>query len=400
MMKLSRRMADWLAPGHADPAKLDARTRVGLLEGWISIVLNTLLGAVKVWLALMTGSLALLADAFHTLADSVTSAVVVLGFRMARKPADAKHPFGHGRVESVASVVIAVLLGVVAVEMGKEAVGRLLHPRAVTAASWIMVVLLIAMLIKEVLAQLSMDWGKLIGSDALIADGWHHRSDVLATGLVIVAFLGSRWNLMWLDGAMGLGVAALIGWAAVVVMRESVGPLLGESAGEETYRAIGQIALSVRGVKGVHDVMVHKYGATHVISLNVEVVASQSPLALHELSETIEEAIARRFPGHAVVHVDPVDRSHAHYAEVEQVVKAAAAGCGQDCWYHDLRLRGGRESFNIALDVSLPPGRSKGELEDCCARIAERIQAAFPNSEVRVNAEPPYAQRTPDKTAD
>jgi cation diffusion facilitator family transporter len=398
-MRISRWIASRTAPGYEELGNLDARTSIGLLEGWISIVVNMVLTVIKVWLGLLTGSLALLADAFHTFADSGTSVLVVFGFRMARKPPDEKHPFGHGRVESVTGLVIAVLLGVIALEMGRAAVDRLLHPRPVIAPAWVIAIVFVAMVIKELLARFSFDLGEFIDSSALIADAWHHRSDVLATGLVIVAFLGARWGVPWLDGAMSVGVAVLIAWAAYSTMNQALGPLLGEPAGEGTLQAIGEIARSVPGVRGVHDVMVHRYGLTNVISLNIEVSADQSPMVLHALSETVEDRVAERFPGHAIVHVDPVDRDHVRYGEVENIVRAAVAELPDLGSYHDLRIVGGPDEFMVILDVTTPASRSELELKECSEQVAERIRARFPRATVHINIEPPYARPTPPSDA-
>jgi len=400
-MRISKWIARRVAPGYEGPANLEARTRIGLLEGWVSIVVNTALGALKGGLGLITGSLALLADALHTFADSGTSVVVIFGFRMARKPADQKHPFGHGRSESIAGLVIGVLLGVVAVEMGREGVRRILHPQALDAKAWVIAVVFATMVIKELLAQFSGDLGRVIDSDALMADAWHHRSDVLATGLVIVAFVGSRWGVLWVDGAMSIGVALLIGWAAFATMKGSLGPLLGERASEETYRTISEIARSVEGVRSVHDIVVHRYGLTHVISLHIEVPEDRTPLALHEVSETIEDEIARRFPGHAIVHVDPVDRSHEHYARIKGILDAAVSACSEGhCSYHDLRIFGGPDRFKVVFDVQMRPGASEEDVAACTRRMTEHVEAEFPNATVHVNMEPPYVQPAPDTGPD
>jgi cation diffusion facilitator family transporter len=360
-------------------------------------VANTLLAAVKGWLGLLTGSLALIADTLHTVADSGTSVIVILGFRLARKPPDAKHPFGHGRIESVASVVIAVLLGVVAVEMARACVGRILRPQDVHAPAWAIVVVFVTMLAKELLARFSATLGRLIGSDALLADAWHHRSDVFATGLVIAAFLGSRWGAPWLDGVMGVGVAALIGWAAVATMLASLGPILGEHAPDATYRDISRIARAVEGVSGVHDIIVHRYGLTHVISLHVEVSDAATPAVLHDLADDIEQRIARRFPGHAVVHVDPVNRQHPHYAAIERLVQATVDDSAWCSSFHDLRVIGGAERFKVVLDVTPPAKRSEGDLAECARHLAERITAEFPKATVHVEMEPPYMRPDPDR---
>ncbi|MCE5272142.1 cation diffusion facilitator family transporter [bacterium] len=392
MKKLTKQIAERFAPGYGDPHNIEARSRVGLLEGWVSIVVNTLLGALKIWLGLVTGSLALMADAFHTLADSVTSAVVVLGFWLARQPADREHPFGHGRIDSVAGLAIAVLLAVVSFESGRAAVERIVNPQPVEAAFWVIAVVAASVLVKEWLSRFSLELGRLIGSDALVADAWHHRSDVFATSLVVVAFFGGRLGLPWLDGVMGLGVSIFIGWAAWAIIRQSVGPLLGEPAPDEVYREIGRIAAAGEGVRGVHDIIVHRYGLTHVISVHIEVPGDRSAIELHDTSERIEENIARRFPGHAVVHVDPIDFNHPHYAAVQARVAAAVESSPYCGTYHDLRIVGGEEHFTVILDITLNGRPTESQIEQCRQSITDSVRgSSFPQARVLINVEPLFS---------
>lgn len=392
MKELTKRIAGWCAPDYANPHNIEARSRVGLLEGWVSIAVNMALGGLKIWLGVLTGSLALLADAFHTLADSVTSLVVVLGFWIARQPADREHPFGHGRIDSVAGLAIAVLLGVVAFESGQAAVRRILDPQPVEAAGWVIVVVAASLLVKDLLSRFSLELGRLIASEALVADAWHHRSDVFATGLVLVAFFGPRLGLYWLDGVMGLGVSIFIAWAAWAIIRQSLGPLLGEPAPDEVYREISAIASAGEGVRGVHDIIVHRYGLTHVISVHIEVPGDRSAIELHDISERIEEKIAERFPGHAVVHVDPIDFNHPHYERVREIVKTAVTESPHCDTFHDLRIVGGGEYFTVILDITLKDSRTPQQIEECRDSIASVVQSVFPHSRVLVNVEPLFSR--------
>lgn len=384
-------LARWLAGSPAHPqAEQLFRTRVGLLEGWTSVVVNTLLFGAKLALGIMTGSLALIADAIHTLADSGTSLVVIFGFRAARARPDAKHPFGHGRMESIAAVAIGVLLGVTAVEVGYSAFWRLLRPQELKAEWWVVAVVAATLVVKELLSRFSFELGRLIDSQALIADAWHHRSDVFATALVIAAFVGARWGLYWLDGAMGLGVALIIAWAAYSTLGAAIDPLLGERAPEWMYQEIAAIASAEPGVRNIHDILVHRYGQTHLISLHIEVSDAWSPMRLHRLSERIESRLAERFPGHAIVHVDPVNRDHPSYEQVHGIVKDVVESHPASDSFHDLRLTGGPQRFRAVLDIIMQPGAKDADIEHCKDEIASKIKAAFPESEVVVNVEPPY----------
>ena len=394
-MPFSKWIAAKIAPGYDDPANLDARARVGVLEGWVSVLTNTVLAAFKGWLGLLTGSVALLADALHSFSDTATSVVVIVGFRMSRKPADREHPFGHGRVESIAGVVVAVLLAVTAFEIGRAAVGRILTPRTVEVDALIIGAVVATLVVKLWLSKFSHELSHLIASEAVHADMWHHLSDAFSTGLVIVALLGSRWGIPWLDGATGVGVALLIGWAALQGVRGATGPLIGQAAPDDMYREIARLARSREGVFGVHDILIHRYGGIAIVSLHVEVPHTEDAMRLHELSEGIEEEIASRFPGHAIVHVDPVNHNHPQYAHVRGIVEEVLNAASDGISFHDLRLIGGEERFKVVFDVAGQPAPTDQTVEECRKEIVSRLATEFPGTAVVMNVEPPYLRDAP-----
>ncbi|MGD1000681.1 MAG: cation diffusion facilitator family transporter [Candidatus Brocadiia bacterium] len=397
MMRVSRWILSGFAPTGEPMESPAVRMRAGLLEGWSSVVLNAALAVFKGILGLMTGSVSLLADAVHTLSDSLTSVVVIFGFRMSDRPADERHPFGHGRMEGLAAVVIGVLLAVAAVEMTQYAVERLIekNPTPVHAETWVIASLIGTVALKEFQARFSMDLGKLIKSQALVADGLHHRSDVLATGLVIVALIAARWKITLIDGVAGIGVAVLIGWCAYETLAGAMSPLLGERAPEDMYEEIERIARAVPGVLGVHDVLVNRYGGMDIISLHIEVSATENVMHLHDMSEEIETKVRRAFPGHAIVHVDPLNTAHEHYDEVHRIVTEAVAAEKKIVSFHDLRLVGGRNRFKVVFDIAPAPGAKDIPFESFRDEVAGRIRAKFPRATVAIDLEPPYFHNDP-----
>lgn len=391
-MFISRHIISKLAPEGADVQDRETRARVGLFAGWASVCVNVALFLVKVALAVLTGSVSLVADAVHTLSDSMTSLVLIIGFRVSRKPADARHPYGHGRMENIAALVIGVILAVVAVEMAHRGCWRLMKPQPLKAKFWLLAVLGVSMGIKELLARFTVDLAAFINSGALQADAVHHRSDAVSTGLVIVAFIGARYDALWLDGVVALGVAVLIGWAAVKTLLQAVSPLLGEQPSDAMMRQIEQIALAFPLVEGVHEIMVHRYGPTHVISLHVETPAGD-PIHMHEMIEALESKINCRFPGHAIVHVDPINLDHPHYAEVQGIVTEFLDGEGSVASFHDLRLIGGGDRFKAVFDI-VP---TRQICEDTAAELQERIRGRlrerFSGADVVIHVESPYFER-------
>ena len=390
MKRLTHFAAKRFAPGHESPANLDARTRVGLLEGWVSIVANTFMAVVKGALGYMTGSVSLLADAAHTFADSGTSIVVIFGFRAARKPADSKHPFGHGRMESIASLVIAVLLALTAFEMGRAAIDRIMQPQPVQAPTWAIVVIVIMMLAKELMARFSSHLGSLISSDALQADAWHHRSDVFATGLVAVAFVASRYGIIWLDGIAGVGVALLIAWAAWEIMKQAADPLIGIHAPKEMYASVAEQAAAVNNVLGVHDIIIQCYGATRVISLHVQVPGTMSLREAHAVGEEVEERVMAMYPGLTTVHVDPIEKVQPEWRDLAHIVESGIRAFPKCESYHDLRVRREGSQLVVTFDIGTNEEMDEDEQQAFRDGLREHLRRHHPQAEVVVNFDPPF----------
>lgn len=209
------------------------KKRLGYREGIISTILNTVLFVFKFWVGNAAGSVAMTADAWHTLSDTLTSFVVILGFWISSKPEDKEHPFGHGRAELIASVIIGTLLAVVGVNFLKDSYNQLKNHQSVVFGTTAIIVFAISVVLKEALARYSFWAGRKVKAQSLIADGWHHRSDALASLMIIVgAMLGKYF--WWIDGALGIGVSALILYAAFGIIKSAVNTLMGESPGEET----------------------------------------------------------------------------------------------------------------------------------------------------------------------
>ena len=361
------------------------RRAAGVLEGWVSIAVNAVVGGIKLAAGLVIGSISLVADAVHSFSDMVTSAVVIWGFSAAARPSDRKHPFGHGRIESIAALVIAVLLLVAALEFAIASLRRLVAPQEVTA-SWVLLgVLAVTLVAKEWLARFALQLGRRIDSTALKADAWHHRSDVLATAAVIVALLGARFGLWWLDGAAGLVVAAALGWTGVMLVKESADPLIGAAPPPELVEGIRSVALTIPGVDAVHDVIVHRYGGLLITSLHIEVAAAHDAMACHELAERVEEALMARFGGWAVVHVDPVDRAHPLFGEIQGFLTERLGSGEVAATFHDLRIVGREAPCYVIFDLKAVPEEGAQLQEE----LVRELKARFPQvAKVMVNLEP------------
>jgi cation diffusion facilitator family transporter len=377
-----QRFTRWLAAKTiADYRQVDhprVRARYAALEGWVSIVLNTLLFVVKLTLGLLTHSVALVADAVHTLSDSATSVLVIIGLKIAGKPADQKHPFGHGKMEPVATLVISVLLFVIGFELLKEALSNIATPSIVEIHWGAIAIVAGTVVVKELMARFAYVIGATIDSDTLKADAAHHRSDALSTVLVLVALIGTHLGALYLDGVMGAGVALIIFYFAYGIARDAIDPLLGEAPPRETIDEIERAASGFPVVQGIHDVLYHKYGSTVDVSLRIEVSGMESAEQLHQLAEAVEEKIGRVVGGRVIVHMDPIDRDHPQYQAVSQALDEVVALCPSVKSFHELRIldegpKRCKALFYLALKEEAPE-----EVAEILRCFEERFQERLP----------------------
>lgn len=279
--------------------------KLGYIEGWLSAVINIILFGLKFWVGLAAGSVAMIADAWHTLSDTLTSLVVILGFWISGKPKDSKHPFGHGRAELIASVVIGTLLGLVGFNFITDSIHQLQNRQTVLFGTTAIIVFGISVIVKEALARFSIWAGKKTSSQSLIADGWHHRSDSLASLLIIVGAIFSKY-FWWIDGVLGLVVSGLIIFAAFQIIREASNMLLGESPDPATVNKIESIIKEYypEGL-GMHHLHMHKYGNHVEISMHLKMPESTTLKTAHEKSIILETRLKEEMGIEATIHFDP-----------------------------------------------------------------------------------------------
>jgi len=280
------------------------KNNLGLVEGGVSVILNTLLFVAKYWVGYLTGSVAIMADAWHTLADSFTSLVVIIGFWIAGKKADKEHPFGHGRAEIIGAIVIATLLGVVGWNFLKESVSRLYSFRGAVYNLVVIYVFIASVILKEALARFSFWAARKINSESLRGDAWHHRSDAVASGLIVVGAIFAR-RFWWLDGVLGMGVSLLILYAAYDILNSAVQPIMGEAITAKLEKDIKQITQKVSPlVNSVHHLHIHNYGNHTEITLHVRLPAAIQLGEAHAIATRIERAIKQEKNMEATVHLE------------------------------------------------------------------------------------------------
>ena len=285
-------------------------TRMIVQAGWVSIIVNLVLFALKYWAGIMSGSIAILADAWHTLSDSVSSVIVIFGAKLAGKPADEEHPFGHGRAEHIAAVIIGVLLAIIAFEFLLQSVDRLRSHTAVQYGIIAKVVTIVSVLGKEGLAQYAFRVGKKAKSSVLRADGWHHRSDALSSIIILIGiFFGSFF--WWIDGVMGILVAILIAYTAYEVMKNDFSLLLGESADPAMIAQIRELVeRNVDREVYPHHFHMHRYGHHTELSCHIKLPPEITLDEAHHICSVIEDCIERELGIMTTIHPEPLPMSH------------------------------------------------------------------------------------------
>lgn len=392
MKKLTHWTVARFIKNHQEIKYLKVRAKYGALEGWVSIVGNTLLFAIKLIAGLSIGSVSLIADAVHTLSDSATSVVVIIGFKMAKKPSDKEHPFGHGRMEFVATLIVSVLLFIAGVELLEKSIHSIIHPQAVTASVGIILIIAGTILAKELMSRFSYELGEMIDSKTLKADALHHRTDAVSTVLVVVALVASRFGVNRIDGIMGVFVALIIFYSGYEIAKGAVSSLLGEAPSRGTIEEIARLARKHEGVLGVHEIIVHQYGQTSIISLHIEVFDKENASRLHELSEAIEDEIGRKMNGKVVVHVDPINKEHPEYDVIEQTIRKIISEDNRVHSFHELRIVGcDVNRCKVIFDIALEENADEQETYDVIHYIQERFKKRFPEMKTVIKAEPKYA---------
>jgi cation diffusion facilitator family transporter len=280
------------------------KEKLGFIEGWLSAIINVLLFGAKLWVGMITGSVAIIADAWHTLSDTLTSGVVIFGFWIAKKPADKEHPFGHGRAELISAIVISILLATVGFNFIVESIDQLRIKKAVDYDLTVVIVFLFSIVLKEGLAQFAFWAGRKIDAKSLIADGWHHRSDAIASGLIIIGAILGRY-FWWIDGILGLIVSALILKAAWDIFRDSSSSIMGESINPDLENRLKNLAYDTLGrLCDVHHIHLHRYGNHKEITLHLGLPTIFLASEVNKLVHQLEDAIYKEFKMQATIHAD------------------------------------------------------------------------------------------------
>ncbi len=285
---------------------MDKKNRYGYLEGIIGIIANLILFGLKYWVGIISGSLALIADAWHTLSDSASSIIVVGSVKLSSRKADDKHPFGHGRYQQIASLFIALLLGIVAYEFLTASVEKFRQHESTQFGTLAIAVTALSVLVKEGLAQYAYWAYRKTGFETLKADGWHHRSDALSSAVVLTGILlGNR--LWWMDSVLGFLICLLLFYAVYEIVKNSVGKLLGERPDDQLIEKVKQVIQQVSDKEICpHHFHLHSYGDHRELTFHIMLSGEMDINSGHEIATTIEEALREEMNIETTIHVQPI----------------------------------------------------------------------------------------------
>ena len=335
----------------------DARVReqYGVLSGAVGIACNVFLFILKVVIGLVTGSISIAADAFNNLSDGLSCLISIVGFKVSGKAPDAKHPFGYGRTEYIAGLVVAFIIVLVGFEFFKTSIDRILHPAPVAFSVVLAVILAVSMLVKLWMGAFNVQIGRRIDSPVLMAAGQDSRNDVITAGVVILGMVAGQFTTLPVDGYVGVLVALFIIWAGFGIARDTVAPLLGEAADPEIAESIEKLVLESDYIVGVHDLIIHNYGAGRSLaSVHAEVPSDSDFVAVHEVIDEAEKRVWQQTGVYLVIHMDPIDVNNEHVAALREQVDAALREIDESLSMHDFRVVDGERQINLIFDVVVP----------------------------------------------
>ena len=339
------------------------RAAIGTLSGLVGIVCNVLLFAFKLLVGTLTGSVSITADAMNNLSDASGSIVTFIGFRVADKPADEHHPYGHARAEYLSGLGVAALILVIGLELVKTSVEKIIHPTPVTFTTVAAVVLLASLAVKFWMNLFNRGLAKRIDSTALMATAADSRNDCITTGAVLIAAVVEKLTNIPVDGWIGLAVALFILYSGLNLAKDTISPLLGEGADPELREKIVDYIVAQPKVLGYHDLMVHDYGpGQRFASLHVEMDCREDPLDCHELIDDMERECLRSHNVHLVIHYDPVVIDDPELTALKTKVLCLLQTRDPRLSLHDFRMVPGKKHMNLVFDVALPRDmKDKGE---------------------------------------
>ena len=338
-----------------EQAQYNIRARIGKLSGAVGIICNCLLAAGKLIVGHMTSSMSITADGLNNLSDGASSIVTLLGFKLAEKPADRKHPYGHARIEYIAGLTVAVMILFIGLELGKSSVEKFIDPEPIEFSFTAVWVLCASILVKLFMMLFNLKMGRRINSNTLLATAADSRNDVMTTSAVLAASIVEHFYDVRIDGVMGIAVSLFILYSGIKLAGETMSPLLGEGANSELQKQITDYINGCPMVLGCHDLMVHDYGpGRRYASIHVEIDKNEDPMACHARIDRMERECLKNYGTHLVIHYDPVVTDDPEVNSTKKLVNTIIKVRDGRLTIHDFRMVDDGESVKMSFDMILP----------------------------------------------
>lgn len=355
------------------------RTAYGVLSSVVGIICNLILFGIKIIIGLILNSISVMADAFNNLSDAASSVIGFIGVKLAERPADKEHPFGHGRFEYIAAFTVAFLILQVGFSCFKSSITKIIHPEAVDF-SWILVIILgISVLIKLWLSIFNKTLGNRINSSVMKATSADSLGDVLITLATVLSIIIGKITGLAIDGWMGLIVSIFVLIAGFNIAKDTLEPLLGEAIDHEVYQSITDMVESYDGIVGSHDLIVHNYGPSHIMaSIHAEVPNNVNLEEIHETIDSIERDILREMGIFIVIHMDPIEINDSKVLEKKSMVIDIIKKLEPKATIHDFRVVNGENQVNLIFDLVVPHSYSAIQEQELLFKVDEAIQNIDP----------------------
>lgn len=338
----------------------EVRTRYGMLASVVGIFCNVLLFSVKLTIGLILSSLAVTADAFNNLSDAASSIISFIGVKMAGKPADAEHPFGHGRIEYIAALIVSFLVIEVGFTFFKSSISKILHPEEISFDLVPFVILILSILVKLWMAFFNNKLGKRIDSKVMLATAADSLGDVITTSATVLSIIICHFTSINVDAIAGLIVSAIVIWSGISIAKDTLEPLIGERVPAELYQKITDIVESYDGIVGTHDLIVHNYGPNRsMATIHAEVPNDINIDVSHEIIDKIERDVKKDLNILLVIHMDPVEMRDEEVLSLREKTSRIVHALDPELNFHDFRVLKGNEQRNLIFDLVIPDSYSE-----------------------------------------
>jgi cation diffusion facilitator family transporter len=379
-----------IIPDYGDINDPNIRAKYGYLEATISIIGNIIIFFIKLFLGILINSIALIADGVHSLSDVSTSGVVIFGFRIAKKKPDKDHPYGHGRAEYIASLIIAILLILVGIGFIQQSIERIITLETIQHGEYaiiISIIVIISAILKELMARYSNSIAKKIKSDVLKADAWHHRSDAISSIGVAFGILGARYGFPILDPIFGIIVSLIIIYVGINLVRTTSNFLIGQNPDPDLIKQIKEIAQKTDNVLGIHDISIHDYGTTKILTIHAEFDSNLSLNQAHKIADNLEMKICARTHYSTIIHLDP-KVIQTDLKTKRRIIENILNKQKEIISFHKIQIIRGSNSENIKMHLIVDKDMPMKNSHELCHRLKSSLEEIYGSCNVDIHFEP------------